>query len=268
MILIVKLCIIENKVSFLGGGLKILEHLEKMVNSTSTDDLFNAYKKATSECGYDRIMYRSVKNDIENEQNKTPCLVQNYPEYWIKLYVKNGYIQIDPVRRGGCFATGPFVWESLKKIYKLSKKQELILSLSEEAGLHNGIGIPCHARKGEFIGVGIASSVKGNDPEEHIAKLYMLTTQFHVIYQDLLEKTSVIKNENDIDDISIIPLTIREQEVLLWSMKGKSNWDISVILNISEHAVDFHVRNILKKLNVNSKLSAVVKALYMGLIKL
>lgn len=247
--------------------LEILDYIEKMGKSSSLDVLFDLYKKATGEYGYDRIMYSSVANDIKNAQNKTPGLIQNYPEDWIKHYIKNGYIQIDPVRRCGCFATGPFIWQSLKKYYNLSKKQEMILSLSEEAGLYDGIGIPCHTQRGEFIGVGIASSAKGTDPEEHIGKLYMLTVQFHIIYQDLLEKRKALNDTNYIYDISISPLTVREQEVLLWSMKGKSNWDIAMILNISEHGIDFHVRNILKKLNVNSKLSAVVKALYLGLIK-
>ena len=247
--------------------MKTLYYIEKMNEASSVEELFDLYRKATAEYGYDRVMYSSVTNDLENEQNKTPCLAGNYPEDWIKHYVENGYIQIDPVRRCGPFAKRPFTWQSLKKLYKLSKKQEMVLSLSEEAGLHGGIGIPCHSKKGELIGVGMASSVKGTEPEEHIGKLHVLTTIFHTIYQTLSEK-NISQNSSDLlEDISVLPLTSREQEVLLWSMKGKSNWDISKILNISEHGVDFHVRSILKKLEVNSKLTAAVKALSLGLIK-
>lgn len=224
--------------------MKILDYLEKMNNASSSDDLFGLYRKAMAKYGYDRIMYSSVSNDIKNDQNKTPCLVKNYPEDWMKHYIKNGYIQIDPVRRGGCFATSPFTWKSLKTFYELSKEQELILSLSEEAGLHGGMGIPCHTKKGEFIGVGIASSNKDINPEDNIGKLYLLTTQFHIIYQDLLQKNAIKTDKNSTCNISLTPLTNREKEVLLWSMRGKSNWDIAMILNISEHGVNFHVRNI------------------------
>lgn len=113
-----------------------------MSNSSSPDALFDLYRKALGEYGYDRIMYSSVANDIENEQNKTPCLIRNYPEDWIKYYIKNGYIQIDPVRRRGCCSSEPFTWKNLRKFSILSKKQEMILSLAEDAGLFDGIGIP------------------------------------------------------------------------------------------------------------------------------
>ncbi|MCL2749010.1 MAG: LuxR family transcriptional regulator [Alphaproteobacteria bacterium] len=246
--------------------MKILNYLEEMSNSSSLDDLFDLYRKSTSEYGYDRIMYSSVSNDIENDHNKTPCLVQNYPEDWMKHYIENGYIQIDPVRRRGCHSTEPFTWKSLKDYSELSKKQEIIMSMAEEAGLHDGIGIPYRTPRGEIIGVGIASSAKGTNPEEHIGKLYMLTSHFHFMYQALLEK-NIIKTDDDFTDISLTPLTPREQDVLLWCMKGKSNWDISMILNVSEHCIDFHMRNILRKLNTNSRLTAVVKAMRIGLIK-
>ncbi|MCL2538163.1 MAG: LuxR family transcriptional regulator [Alphaproteobacteria bacterium] len=211
-------------------------------------------------------MYSSVSNDIENHHNKTPCLARNYPEDWMKHYVENGYIQIDPVRRRGCYSAEPFTWQSLKDQFKLSKKQAIIMSMAEEAGLHDGIGIPYRTQNGETIGVGMASSVKGVNPEEHIGKLYMLTSHFHFMYQLLLEKER-IKTSEHIIDIALTPLTTREQDVLLWCMHGKSNWDIAMILNVSEHCIDFHMRNIFKKLNTNSRLTAVVKAIGLGLIK-
>jgi DNA-binding CsgD family transcriptional regulator len=239
-----------------------------MKDSSSLTTLFDLYKKAIGDYGYDRVMYSSVTNDVENDKNKTPCLIQNYPDDWMEFYTKSGFIQIDPVRRMGCFSAEPFTWENLKSFFKLSKKQELVLALGEEAGLFGGIGIPFHNKiNREVIGVGIASSNKNINPEEHMKKLHILTTTFHTAYQSVLETMSHQKASDYITDISIIPLTMREKEVLLWSVRDKSNWDIAKILNISEHTVDFHIRNIFKKLSVNSKLAAVVKALYLGLIQ-
>jgi DNA-binding CsgD family transcriptional regulator len=52
-------------------------------------------------------------------------------------------------------------------------------------------------------------------------------------------------------------LSKREREVLNWLNRGKTSWDISMILNISERTVNYHVGNIMRKLGVNSRLQAV-----------
>ena len=61
-------------------------------------------------------------------------------------------------------------------------------------------------------------------------------------------------------------LTKREIEVLKWVKEGKTSFETSVILSISERTVNFHVGNILKKLNVINRVQAVATALEMGII--
>jgi DNA-binding CsgD family transcriptional regulator len=61
-------------------------------------------------------------------------------------------------------------------------------------------------------------------------------------------------------------LTKRETEVLKWTMEGKSAWAVAQILNCSEPTVNFHIRNILKKLDCSSKHQAALKAYALGLI--
>lgn len=63
-----------------------------------------------------------------------------------------------------------------------------------------------------------------------------------------------------------VHLTAREHEILQWCAMGKGNWAISEILHISEHGVDFHLRNVLRKLDADSRVTAVVKGLRLGLI--
>ncbi len=62
------------------------------------------------------------------------------------------------------------------------------------------------------------------------------------------------------------PLSQRELEVLGWLRMGKSSWDISVILTISERTVNYHVNNIIRKLGVMNRLQAVFEAVRMKLI--
>lgn len=61
-------------------------------------------------------------------------------------------------------------------------------------------------------------------------------------------------------------LSLREKEVLNWLKKGKSSWEISTILNIGESTVNFHITNIMQKLNAVSRTQAVAIAVEQGLI--
>ena len=72
--------------------------------------------------------------------------------------------------------------------------------------------------------------------------------------------------ESDGRGRSLSSLSRRELEVLGWLKMGKSSWDISVIMTISERTVNYHVSNIIRKLGVVNRLQAVFEAVRMNLI--
>lgn len=59
-------------------------------------------------------------------------------------------------------------------------------------------------------------------------------------------------------------LTPREMEVLRWVGEGKSNWEIGLILSISERTVKYHLGNIFRKLDVLNRSQAIASALKFG----
>jgi|SRR5215471_8308347 len=67
---------------------------------------------------------------------------------------------------------------------------------------------------------------------------------------------------------SLVHLSSREKDCLLWAAKGKSSWDIGLILGVSESTVNFHIKNAMKKLDTTSRTVAVIKAIQLYLIDL
>ena len=65
-----------------------------------------------------------------------------------------------------------------------------------------------------------------------------------------------------------LELTKRELELLQLMVIGKSNSEIGAALSITESTVKFHVNNILTKLQVSDRTSAVIVALKRGLARL
>lgn len=63
-----------------------------------------------------------------------------------------------------------------------------------------------------------------------------------------------------------IPLTPRERECLQWAAVGKSEWEISQILGISEHTSEKHLLNAKMKLRAVNRVQAVAEAIRRGYI--
>lgn len=63
-------------------------------------------------------------------------------------------------------------------------------------------------------------------------------------------------------------LRAREIECLSWAAQGKTTWEISRLLEISKHTVDFHLRNACERLDAVSRQRAVAKATELGLLSL
>jgi len=56
-------------------------------------------------------------------------------------------------------------------------------------------------------------------------------------------------------------ISLREAEILLWVAQGKSNYEASVILNISAATVKKHLENIYAKLGVEGRNGASLRAI-------
>lgn len=63
-------------------------------------------------------------------------------------------------------------------------------------------------------------------------------------------------------------LTPREKETLTWLAKGISNKEIARALDLTESTIKVHVQNVLRKLNLRSRVQAAVYAIEHGLDKI
>ncbi|HEY9080698.1 LuxR family transcriptional regulator [Magnetovibrio sp.] len=236
----------------------VAEFIEKSLGIDDPNRLFGAYLQALSEYGVDRVMYLPVRNTPYSNA-MMPGLSHCYPEDWLTYYVEQNYAPIDPTLLHGMGVRDAFSWEDMKAYRDLSSRQILLMNQGKEAGLNDGVGVPLHGPMGEVYGVGLASSEPNPRLAQHLKELQILSTNFHVFYAAMHDE---MRNAHGVQ------LTPRELEVLKWCAAGKSNWSIGEILSISEHGVDFHMRNILRKLDADNRITAVVKAIHSGLISL
>ena len=84
------------------------------------------------------------------------------------------------------------------------------------------------------------------------------------VFSPVLIERETVKKRSIREDIPRI--TEREIECLQWASIGKTAWEISMILSISERTVGFHLTNAATKLQANNRTHAVSIALKKGLI--
>jgi DNA-binding NarL/FixJ family response regulator len=84
----------------------------------------------------------------------------------------------------------------------------------------------------------------------------------------LTEFATLIKRDGDRQQVPAPRLTERELEVLRLVARGMNNRDIAKQLFISENTVKNHIRNILEKLQLHSRMEAVVYAVREKLLEI
>jgi transcriptional regulator EpsA len=95
--------------------------------------------------------------------------------------------------------------------------------------------------------------------QAHLAKLLIPSLHTAWVHTQLIRPA---KNENTRSQPGGRDLlTPREQDILNWIYRGKSNIEIGIILGLSPFTVKNHVQKILRRLNVLNRAQAVGKAL-------
>lgn len=101
--------------------------------------------------------------------------------------------------------------------------------------------------------------LKDMEPEEILIKLRRAIGGQTVLDDEISSRlANVLRNENSSPPISQIEFTLREDEIVSLIAGGKSNKVIARELGISDGTVKVHVKNILRKLNLSSRLEIAV----------
>lgn len=110
--------------------------------------------------------------------------------------------------------------------------------------------------------------LKDMDPDELVEALNEVSTGSIVVAQDMTHVLAkVLRNELTDNEPSFEALTNREKEVACQVAHGHSNKVIARELGISDGTVKLHVKSILKKLSLNSRVEVAVMVTEKGYCK-
>jgi len=179
----------------------------------------------------------------------------SFPEGWLSEYLSKNYMQADSIVLQNFITYDVQTWSVARKA-RYRKKE--ITELGMDFGLRE---CQTHGWKPSPGKTGSMFCFAGPSMELDMRSgsiLELIVPHLHLALSRIEGKKPIGPANGD--------LSAREKEVLHWLKRGKSSWDISIILGISERTVNFHVYNMMRKLGVTSRLHAVAVAAESGLI--
>ncbi|GAA3928416.1 autoinducer binding domain-containing protein [Litoribacillus peritrichatus] len=232
----------------------IEEQLQMLLTTKNKEDLLTGLFKSAKLLGFDYFAY-GLQLAVPLTAPKVE-LINNYPDQWQKLYQENNYLLIDPTVMHGTQTTRPVVWS--ESLFSDSR------SLWEDAnsnGLKYGWAQSTYGKKGVS---GLLTLARSDDPisEAELIKKTPLLVWFTQLAHQGLQDVFLPEMMPQIKTT----LTSRETEIIRWTADGKTSYEISVIIGIGERTVNFHLNNVMKKLNVTNKTAAAVQAVILGII--
>lgn len=181
-----------------------------------------------------------------------------YSHDWSRHYETRNYVSLDPVVRLGLNNLMPIDWSEVRD---LSVEQLQFLGEAREFGIgNNGLSFPVRGAQGELAVFSMSVDCTKSDwrlrKSSQMREYRIIAEYFH---QRVLSHLGVSI------DLSHA-LSDREKECLRWCGAGKTYWEISRILSVSESTVRFHMQNAIHKLDCLNQVQAVLKATKAGLI--
>jgi DNA-binding CsgD family transcriptional regulator len=180
----------------------------------------------------------------------------DYPQEWLDMFFSEGYHLHDHVLQEFFDTFDLLNWNEVMKKYPADGNpvDETSLDFGLVDGFVHGV---CDADRMTATTFLLAGSRIENNPRSKTILRYIIP---HL--SEALKRVLPAARLRDSG-----PLSGMEREVLSWVKEGKSSWEISVILGKSERVVNFHVANILTKLNAANRTHAVAIAMGNGIIE-
>ncbi len=172
----------------------------------------------------------------------------NYPEQWVSIYTDRKLHKLDPVITTAAHTSSPFEWENINK-----KHSEIFID-SKNYGISQGFTIPFHDPGFSYGAINLSAPEDYPNINNLIKKNFetiITLSYFAHIYRPLSMQTDTGMDLNE-----------NERECLHWASLGKTCHETSLIMNICERTVKYHLSTAMTKLNACNIKQAIALAIW------
>ncbi|MFA6114149.1 MAG: LuxR family transcriptional regulator [Sphingomonas sp.] len=225
--------------------------------ANSKDELFALLAQC---CEAMKVRYFALVQHVDfMAAGSSGIRLHNYPPAWQHWFDENRLGQADPIHRASHVTGFGFPWSAVPNMIGLTPADRSILSQARIIGIGDGFTVPVHV-PGEING----SCSFAIDPGDPFPKELYSVAQ--IVGGIAFEAARRLSHMRDLSPAPERPLTNRQRDCVLWSARGKTDWEISQILGISHETVIKHLQNARQRYGVHNKAILAIRVLFDGLI--
>lgn len=182
----------------------------------------------------------------------------NYPDDWRDYYTRTGQFVLDPIHQTSKRKAGAFEWSEVPSAITLNPAQEDLLRRGAEIGLVNGYTIPIHIPGDATGSCTFVVDDRHEIQREMLPVAHMIGGYAFEAARRYVRRASEAAAQPRLSD--------RQRDCLILVGQGKSDWEISRILGLSEETVTRHVKRAMESFDATKRTQLLVRALYDGQI--
>lgn len=227
--------------------------IEQCQTGTPVGVLAQAFQRGTEALGFRHFACCSHVDPLKPPRRSV--MLHSYPKEWAQLFSELELFDIDPVFLHASRSLAPFFWDTQAFTNELSPPQQEMFHEARHYGLTRGYTVPIHsvdAPRDFRASCSVVPDSESLEPAAYLAVQLMAFYLYDVASRDAQEKDPPPVQQ---------PLSRRERQCLELAAQGKSDWVASRILGLSERTVHNHVENAKRRLQVATRMQAVMHAL-------
>jgi LuxR family quorum sensing-dependent transcriptional regulator len=187
-------------------------------------------------------------------------MLSGWSETWLERYVSQDYVQIDPVARRLQDATDPFTWSEVVAGRSLAPQARQVMEEAADLGMRDGLCVPLYDLDGRRSVLSMAARTIDLSPaDKGVLHLVGMYAQNRIREMIEARGSAPLLPQRP-------PLSPRERECLQWTAAGKTSWEISTILSLSQSTTDGYIASATRKLGAANRTQAVAEGIRRGLI--
>lgn len=219
------------------------------------DDLSGLLGEVATDLGFD--CFALTQHADPGQLEHSLIRIDNYPAAWVEYFNEQRMGATDPVHRASNRTSIGFAWSDLSRLVQLTGRDRQVLELARDQGLGNGFTVPAHI-PGEINGsCSFATSRESGFPVERLREAQLVGAFAFEAARSISSPAAAASQPR---------LTDRQRDCLVWVARGKSDWEISRILGVSQETVILHLKHARERYGVAKRTELTVRALFDGTI--
>ncbi len=243
-----------------------MEYVKRFGAARRVEELADALEYALRDLGFSGFVYWThVRKPVDDLTTGEVFMLSRGPAHlkaFEAIYLARKLYRDDPSFMNAENFSAPFTSAEARSASTPSRRRRWLYALEERFGFKYDLNVPVHT---PLRVQALNAYCVGHDPalgemiERERGRIAEIAVAFCAAVVDFV----MVGFEDETADIL---LSRRQQEVLAWMAKGRSNAEIAEILGCTERTVKFHVAGLMERLNAANRTEVVAIAARQGWI--